>query len=176
MKISKILYNHHQEVSGIVKLKSNKLTSDDIYNYFELSEQIRTHVLFTNNYSSKFISQGFILQKMPDCDLEKLSYLFKKITNNNNFFEIQNSGLNVESVYKIFSDLELEVECNRTPIQFFCRCSLTQFMSFLKTLGKDTIIDMKEKNQRTLTCQTCLKKHVLKDQDFIDLINSYEKV
>jgi len=175
LKIGKILYNHYQEVSGIIKLQSNKLTSEDIFNYFELSEQIRTHVFFHNNFTEHSISQGFILQKMPDCDLNKLSKLFTDIKENPSFQSIQNEGLSADKVYKIFNDLNLEVECKRTPIQFFCRCSIAQFMKTLKGLGKETILDMREKNQRTLTCQLCRNQYILKDVDFDNLITSFRE-
>ena len=176
LKISKIPYNHHQEVSGIIKLQSNKLTHHDIYNYFEESEQLRTHVSFTNReFENKFISQGFILQKMPDCDLEELLILFNKITENKNFKSIQQKGLSSDLVYKIFDDLNLEIELKRTPIQFFCRCSMTQFITLLRNLGKENLLDMRIKNQRTLTCQTCKTSYILKDEDFENILNSFKE-
>ena len=175
LKVSKILYNHNQEVSGIIKLQSNKLTHEDIYNYFEQSEQIRTHIFFTHRDLKSFISQGFILQKMPDCDLEELLILYNKIIQNKYFKIIQEDGLSSDLVYNIFDNLNLEVELKRTPIQFFCRCSMTQFVSLLINLGKETLIDMRNKNQRTLTCQTCRSSHILKDEDFDNLIDSLKE-
>jgi redox-regulated HSP33 family molecular chaperone len=63
LKISKILYHHTSEVYGVVKLRnSTKLTEDDIYSYFEESEQIRTHINFTSFPIAKIL---FSISKMP---------------------------------------------------------------------------------------------------------------
>jgi len=86
LKIAKILYNHKTEVSGIIKLYNSELTENDIFRYFEESEQIRTFVIFSTLYEEpedKVISQGFILQRMPDSNLDILEQNFKKWTFNN---------------------------------------------------------------------------------------------
>jgi molecular chaperone Hsp33 len=176
LKVSKILYNHYQEVSGYIKLNSNSLTSEDIYNYFDLSEQIKTHVDFNHSSNSdEFISQGFILQKMPECDLDRLQKLFNDILQSPYYSNIKNSRLNASRVYQLFKDLGVEVECRRTPVQFYCRCSIGQFLTIMKSLGEESILDMREKNQRTLTCQMCKKGYIMQDSDFESLLNSFKQ-
>jgi molecular chaperone Hsp33 len=173
LKISKILYNQKSEVYGIIKLKQrNRLTEEDIFKYFEESEQIRTHVFFKHEINQKnCISQGFILQKMPDCNLEELEKRFFQIIKNKNFLEINKNGLTFNNFMQIFQDLGLEVELRRTPIQFYCRCSKDQFKKVLVGLGREEIEDMKDKNQRTITCKNCNTNYILTDQDFSEIFN-----
>jgi molecular chaperone Hsp33 len=170
LKISKILYNHAEEVYGIIKLEGNKLTEDDIYNYFENSEQIRTHVYFKNKPD---LALGFILQKMPGCDDVELENRFIKILQNNHFRKILNDGLSITDLRNVFTDLNMQVEgFKRTPIQYFCRCTRDQFYQVLKKLGKDNLVDMRNKQHNKITCKNCNKLYELSEKDFQDLINS----
>jgi molecular chaperone Hsp33 len=175
LKISKILYNRHEEMYGLVKLiEPNGLTEDDIYNYFETSEQIRTHVFLKNRITEgDILSLGFILQKMPDCDTQLLENRFIRIVQNKNFRDIiAGGGLNVTTFNRALQDLDIRVEgLRRTPIQFYCRCSKGQFIDVLKTLGKETITDMKSKGQNKVTCRNCNKVYELTDNDFNYLNN-----
>ena len=137
LKISKILYNHTSEVFGILKLEGENLEEDDVYNYFEKSEQTRTHVYFKSNPN---LALGFILQKMPDADDILLEKNFIKIIQNKHFREIMKNGLRISELSNIFKDIKIPIEgLKRTPINFYCRCSKDQFINSLKLLGKETI-------------------------------------
>jgi molecular chaperone Hsp33 len=177
LKISKILYGHTSEVYGMVKLRNNnKFTEEDVFKYFEESEQIRTHVYCNFKSETKdgivkdLISQSFILQKMPNCDLEELENRFEKIINNRNFKEICEQGLNISQFQQIFDDLKLEVELRRTPTQFFCRCSKDGLIDALVMMGSEEINDMKAKNQNSVCCKNCNKEYLLDDKDFEDIL------
>jgi molecular chaperone Hsp33 len=177
LKISKILYGHTEEVFGVIKLRNqNKFTEDDIFKYFEESEQLRTHV-YCNFKAEKndskitdLISQSFILQKMPNCDLEELEDRFLKITNNRNFKEICQEGLNISQFQKLFDDLKLDVELRRTPTQFFCRCSKDGLKHVLVLMGAEEIKDMRSKEHNSVTCKNCNKEYKLSDADFNDIL------
>jgi molecular chaperone Hsp33 len=171
LKVSKILYNTNEEVSGIIKLDTpSKLSEDDIYNYFETSEQIRTHVYFKNKIEGDYLSVAFILQKMPGCDLIQLEERFIKIVQNKIFRNIINNGLKVSYLEQVFREIGLGVEgIRRTPIQFYCRCSKDQFIHVLKGLGKDTVDDMQAKSQNKITCKNCNKVYELTLNDFENL-------
>ena len=175
LKISKILYNQKSEISGIIKLSENKLSENDIFRYFEESEQIRTYVKFNtfkNENEDKIISQGFILQKMPDCNLEILEKTFYKIINNKNFKNIFENGLSVKELEKLFLDINVDVKISRrSPIDFFCRCSLETFKSALKTLPREDVLDMKQRSQNKLKCKACNSNYILSDNDFIEILD-----
>ena len=174
LKIAKILYNHKSEVSGMIRLNSNKLTENDIFRYFEESEQIRTYVKFSAYYKEKIdkmISQGFILQKMPDCNLDILDGNYRKIIESSNFDEILENGLSISRVEKLFQDLKLDVKITtRTPIDFFCRCSIETFKTALKTFSAKEIKEMREINHNKLKCKACNTNYSLSDKDFDDIL------
>lgn len=174
LKIAKILYNHKTEVSGMIKLTSNKLTENDIFRYFEESEQIRTHLKFSTYYKEKIdkmISQGFILQKMPDCDLEILDRKYHKIIVSSNFDDLIENGLSISAVEKLFKDLNLDVKITgRTPIDFFCRCSIETFKSALKTFPGKDIKEMRDNNHNKLKCKACNTNYCLSEKDFEDIL------
>jgi molecular chaperone Hsp33 len=173
LKISKILYNHTSEVYGMIKLKNhNSFTEDDVFKYFEESEQIRTHVFFNNRVKEEeIISQGFVLQKMPNCDLIKLENQFFDIINNKFFKQILDDGLTYTQFMNVFKDLGIEVECRRTPIQFFCRCSKEGLKNVLVMMGRLEIEDMIEKDQKSISCKNCNKEYLLTDQDFKEILD-----
>jgi molecular chaperone Hsp33 len=178
LKISKILYNHSSEVYGIIKLRnSNRLTEEDIFTYFEESEQIRTHVHFNfQNKNDDIISQSFILQKMPGCDDVELEKRFEKIINNRYYKDIEQYGLSYTKLNKIFDDLKIKVEMTRTPIQFYCRCSKELFKKSLVMLDKDEILDMKDKNQNSIVCKTCNTEYILDQYDFEELLSKIKNI
>ncbi len=174
LKISKILYNQKNEVSGMIKLNENRLTEDDIYRYFEESEQIKTFVKFPFDYNEKedkMISQGFLLQKMPDCDIEIMERNFYKIINSKSFNEINVNGLAISVLQNLFKEINLDVNINgRIPIDFFCRCSIETFKTALKTFRKSDVMDMKAKNHNKLKCKNCNTSYTLTETDFNDIL------
>lgn len=178
LKISKILYGQKSEISSMIKLKENKLTQEDIFRYFEESEQIKTFLKFETSYKEnidKMFSHGFIIQKMPDFDEALLEENFMKIISNKNYEEIIEGNLCVNKIEELFNDLKFDVTISsRTPVDFFCRCSIETFKSLLKSFPQEEVLDMQKKNQNSLKCRTCNTKYILTEKDFIDIINSQE--
>lgn len=176
LKVSKILYNHKSEVTGTIKLTENKLTENDIFRYFEESEQIRTYVKFKSSYKEeedKMLSHGFILQKMPDCDLELLENQLKKIVESEKYRNMINDHLSITKIRDLFEFLNLDVVISgRTPVDFFCQCSLEDFKTLLRTFPREDLKDMKAKNQNSLKCRTCNTNYVLSEKDFEDILNN----
>jgi redox-regulated HSP33 family molecular chaperone len=176
LKISKILYNQKSENSSMIRLKENKLTEIDIYRYFEESEQIKTFLNFETSYREeidRMFSHGFIIQKMPDFDEGLLKERFDNIISNDIYNDICKGNLCVLKIEELFKELNFDVTIsNRTPIDFFCRCSLETFKSLLKSFSIEDILDMHKKNQNTLKCRTCNTQYKLSGKDFTDIMDS----
>jgi molecular chaperone Hsp33 len=178
LRISKILYGQKSEITSMIKLKENKFTEEDIFRYFEESEQIKTFLKFHLTFKEdvdKMLSHGFIIQKMPFFDEGLLQEKFNQIISNEKFINITQGNLCVNKVEELFNDLNFEVTITRTPVDFFCRCSLETFKTLLKSFPKEEILDMQNKKQDSLKCRTCNTKYILNDKDFNDIINSNEK-
>jgi molecular chaperone Hsp33 len=176
LKISKILYGQKSEITSMIKLGENKFKEEDIFRYFEESEQIKTYLKFKLSYKEdvdKMLSHGFIIQKMPFFDEDLLQEKYNQIISNEKFIDIIEGNLCISKIVELFSELNFDVTItNRTPVDFFCRCSLDTFKTLLKSFPKEEILDMQNKKQDSLKCRTCNTKYILSDQDFNDLIKS----
>lgn len=173
LKVSKILYEKQEPVTGIVELVCGDIASDLSY-YFEQSEQIVTAVNLgvTINDDGEIVhSGGIIVQAMPGAELPAIVEVQRSLEEMPPIEELLDSGYSPEEILRQAMPFPIEV-VNNTPVDFFCRCSLERFMSKLLTLGKKELMSMQAEGQRELVCQYCSSSYELTDEHFSKLINS----
>lgn len=173
LKVSKILYEKQEPVTGIVELVRGDIASDLSY-YFEQSEQIVTAVNLgvTINDDGEIVhSGGIIVQAMPGAELPAIVEVQRSLEEMPPIEELLDSGYSPEEILRQAMPFPIEV-VNNTPVDFFCRCSLERFMSKLLTLGKEELLSMQAEGQRELVCQYCSSSYELTDEHFSKLINS----
>jgi len=173
LKVSKILYEKQEPVTGIVELVRGDIASDLSY-YFEQSEQIITAVNLgvTINDDGEIVhSGGIIVQAMPGAELSAIVEVQRSLEEMPPIEELLDSGYSPEEILRQAMPFPIEV-VNNTPVDFFCRCSLERFMSKLLTLGKEELLSMQTEGQRELVCQYCSSSYELTDEHFSKLINS----
>ncbi|GDX63466.1 MAG: Hsp33 family molecular chaperone HslO [Ignavibacteria bacterium] len=173
LKVSKILYEKQEPVTGIVELVRGDIASDLSY-YFEQSEQIVTAVNLgvTINDDGEIVhSGGIIVQAMPGAELPAIVEVQRSLEEMPPIEELLDSGYSPEEILRQAMPFPIEV-VNNTPVDFFCRCSLERFMSKLLTLGKKELMSMQAEGQRELVCQYCSSSYELTDEHFSKLINS----
>ncbi|MBM4150181.1 MAG: Hsp33 family molecular chaperone HslO [Ignavibacteria bacterium] len=173
LKVSKILYEKQEPVTGIVELVRGDIASDLSY-YFEQSEQIITAVnlgVTINDHSEIVHSGGIIVQAMPGAELSAIVEVQRSLEEMPPIEELLDSGYSPEEILRQAMPFPIEV-VNNTPVDFFCRCSLERFMSKLLTLGKEELLSMQAEGQRELVCQYCSSSYELTDEHFSKLINS----
>lgn len=173
LKVSKILYEKQEPVTGIVELVRGDIASDLSY-YFEQSEQIITAVNLgvTINDDGEIVhSGGIIVQAMPGAELSAIVEVQRSLEEMPPIEELLDSGYSPEEILRQAMPFPIEV-VNNTPVDFFCRCSLERFMSKLLTLGKEELLSMQAEGQRELVCQYCSSSYELTDEHFSKLINS----
>ncbi len=173
LKVSKILYEKQEPVTGIVELVRGDIASDLSY-YFEQSEQIITAVNLgvTINDDGEIVhSGGIIVQAMPGAELSAIVEVQRSLEEMPPIEELLDSGYSPEEILRQAMPFPTEV-VNNTPVDFFCRCSLERFMSKLLTLGKEELLSMQAEGQRELVCQYCSSSYELTDEHFSKLINS----
>lgn len=173
LKVSKILYEKQEPVTGIVELVRGDIASDLSY-YFEQSEQIVTAVNLgvTINDDGEIVhSGGIIVQAMPGADLSAIVEVQRSLEEMPPIEELLDSGYSPEEILRQAMPFPIEI-VNNTPVDFFCRCSLERFMSKLLTLGKEELASMQAEGQRELVCQYCSSIYELTDEHFAKLINS----
>ena len=176
LKVSKILYEKQEPVTGSVELLHGDIASDLSY-YFEQSEQIATAVnlgVTINDEGAIEHSGGIIVQAMPGADLASIVEVQRSLEEMPPVEELLDSGYSPEEILRQVMPFEIEV-VNNTPVDFFCRCSLERFMSKLLILGKQEILSMKVEGQRELVCQYCSSTYTLTDENFAQLIIAYEE-
>jgi len=173
LSVARVLYNQSSEYSTMLNLKQGfsgtvSEINDVVHEYFETSEQIPTignlHYDYQNNEPKSF---GYLLQIMPGCPENYLKDLHK------NYFEksiwpsiLENQSLDINRLQLSLNDLKLEVEMNRYPVDFHCRCKKEDYINVLKTIDAGVIVEMKEKNENQLNCMYCNKTHTLEETDF----------
>ena len=171
LKVSKIMYNKTEPVTGIVPLQKGDVTSD-LANYFFMSEQIPSYIILDvsfDNQGNIEESGGMIVQVMPGFSEKKLEEVYYHLLKINKLTEYFKYGENPLSVLKKVLPFEFDM-LSSTQIDFFCRCSKDLFVQRLKTLDIKEIEEMKLHNENELTCQYCSSKYYLEMSDFDSII------
>ncbi|MGA1277525.1 MAG: Hsp33 family molecular chaperone HslO [Candidatus Kapaibacteriota bacterium] len=174
LKVSKILYEKQEPVTGIVELVHGDIASDLSY-YFEQSEQIITAVNLgvTINDDGEIVhSGGIIVQAMPGAELSEIVEVQRSLEEMPPIEELLDSGYSPEEILRQAMPFSVEI-VNNTPVDFYCRCSLERFMSKLLTLGKQELASMQADGQRELICQYCSSVYHLTDEHFSKLLESF---
>ncbi|MBI5325791.1 MAG: Hsp33 family molecular chaperone HslO [Ignavibacteriae bacterium] len=170
-KLSKILYDKGEPVTGIIEVKSD-LVEDIIEDYFISSEQIPTFVkldLLIDEEKNTVHSGGIIVQSLPGASGKEITEVKNKLKNSEslaNKINMQKDLAEILSSYIIF-DFDI-IKSKR--VDFFCRCSKNNFINKLYTLPLEEIESMKNENQNELVCQFCNSHYYLDSEDFNKII------
>jgi len=167
LKVTRILYDHAEPITGIIELSNSDVASDLAY-YFNKSEQIPTAVLMDVETDDNGIiesSSGLIIQAMPGSVYEELQIIFHKVD------ELMKKGKlfdNSKSIEELLSEI-IPFKFSITKkglIDFFCRCSKDNFLNALITLDLKEIEEMQHHHQNELVCKYCNKHYYLENEDF----------
>ncbi len=167
LKLSRILKNQSEPLSGIVPITNGDVASEMIV-YYTKSEQIPTYVLLPINFDEEtgLITQsgGVIAQVMPGYEQKDLAKLVAIFDNLPDILEMYDKEMNPKQVLEEILPFEYDV-IGSTQIDFFCRCSKENFMDKLVTLGVDELKAIKTDGHRDLICQYCNEKYTLENND-----------
>lgn len=171
LKVTRILYDHAEPVTGIIELTKSDVASDLAY-YYNKSEQIPTAVLMevtTNDQGWVETSDGLIIQAMPGFSNEELRQTFGRI---NSLLEREKLFSHQNSIEQILDEIFPEGYSitKNNIIDFFCRCSKDSFINALITLELNEIEEMQKNNQNELVCKYCNKHYYLDNSDFEKII------
>jgi len=171
LKVSRILYNKTEPIVGIIPLINGDISSDIAY-YFSQSEQINSAVILDVDFddTGKIISSGGILvQAMPGAVQEEINNVVYALGKINSFCAELNTEKSLEDILSKILPFEFDIVKNK-QVDFFCRCSIANFIARLMLIGIDEIEDMQKKGQNELVCQYCNKHYYLSDADFKNII------
>lgn len=152
-----------------VELQTGEIGDDFTY-YFTKSEQIPTAVgvgvlVDTDNFALS--SGGFILQVLPNCSEEVISFLEEKIKCIKSVSDLFNNCENLEDIIRYFSsDYKILEE---KKICYKCDCSKEKFLNGLKKLDKQELKTILDEDKKIETvCHFCHEKYIFTEDDFKD--------
>ncbi|GAB1369970.1 Hsp33 family molecular chaperone HslO [Candidatus Kapaibacterium sp.] len=170
LRVSRILYNRAEPITGIVELHKGDIATDLAF-YYNQSEQVPTAVILDSIVDDNGLileSGGLILQALPGHKDIEILEIFSVLSNLPRLTELLSDGLNPQKILKKILPFEFDL-INSTQVDFFCRCSKDSFTSRILTLGLNNIIEMQNANQNELVCHYCNKHYYFDDNDFASI-------
>lgn len=163
-----------QPFSSSCEIISGEIAEDFTY-YFAKSEQIPSSVglgVMFDTESRVKAAGGFLLQVMPGCKEETISYLENKLQNMKSCSEMVDQGYSAEDIIKEITDGDYEI-LETKELFYECNCSKERFARGLKSLGKDTLNEiLTEDKKAEITCNFCNTKYEFNEDDLKEIIMS----
>lgn len=170
MKVSRILFDNNEPVTGIVELKRGDI-STDLSHYLTQSEQIPSVVVIDvdmNDDGTVQHAAGLIVQAMPGATPEDIFATYDAMTDLPRLAALLEEGCHPDDMLARVLPGEIEIVAS-TPVDFFCRCSMDRFKAALMTLGYEEIASMEQAGHNELICQYCNEHYYLSGDDFQEL-------
>lgn len=172
LRVTKILYNKSEPVTGIVELEHGNL-ADDVSNYYLMSEQIPTALVLDVGLDDQGLitySGGIIIQALPGAEIEDIKIVYDKLKEIHSLERYFKAEFSTEEILSDILPFEFQ-KIAGTLVDFFCRCSKEKFMAKLLLLGMDEILKMREDNHHEMVCHYCNEHYHLTETDFDRLID-----
>lgn len=163
--------------SGQTPIVSGEIAEDFTY-YFVASEQVPSSVglgVLVNPDNSVLAAGGFIIQLMPDCDEETISFIEQHLQNIEPISKMIEKGYTPEEIlYAVLGEENVQI-LNSIPVQFQCKCSKERFGSAIMSLGVQEIKEMiEEDGGAEAQCHFCMEKYHFTAEELQSIIDSIE--
>ncbi len=171
LRVSRILYNRVEPVTGIVELRRGDISSDVAY-YLWRSEQVPSVVLLDVTIDKEGTieqSGGVLIQTLPGAtepeiqEVEDQLRMFRSLTT---LFE---QGYMPPEIAATLVPFPLQ-QVDSTPVDFFCRCSKDRFKAALLMLGVEELRGMLQDGHRELVCKYCGERYELSEDELRAMI------
>ncbi len=164
----------NEPYSSVTPLMNGEVASDLAY-YLVTSEQTPSAVIIGLNIDREgeiTSSGGILIQTFPDTDIsaiEKVEDNIKKM--NRHLGDRLQQGENICAIVEELFDYKKTEILSTLPLLHKCRCSHETLFNLLKTINKDDIKDMIEKDGgASITCTFCTKEYNFKKEELLTLI------
>lgn len=153
---------------GISPLTTGEI-ADDFTNYFATSEQTNSAValgVLVNKDGIK-ASGGYMITPMPDASEEEISKVEQAIFKAGAISKMLDNNLSlIEIAKQITGDENVQIIQSNIVPKYKCDCSKQTMADGLKTLGKEELQDIIEKDKEAeLVCHFCNKKYKFKTEE-----------
>lgn len=158
---------------GVAPLTSGEI-ADDFANYFVNSEQRKAAVALGVLVNKDGVKQagGYLIQAMPDATIDDITKLEKAIFEAGAISRMLDENMTLlEIAKKITADKNVKIlERGITPI-YKCDCSKEHLKETLKSIGKNEIQDIIQKEGKAeIVCHFCNKKYEFSKEELEELI------
>lgn len=173
-----VIKNLHmrQPFASSCEIISGEIAEDFTY-YFAKSEQIPSSVglgVLLNEDSTVKAAGGFLIQVMPGCKEEYIQKLEEKLSSMKSCSQMINEGYSAEDIIKEITDGDYQILETR-ELSHFCNCSMERFSRGLKSIGKDELLDILEKDKKAeITCNFCNTKYNFNEEDLKSILLELE--
>lgn len=177
-RVSKILYNKLEPISGIIDLFSGNIT-DELSEYLNHSEQTPSATILDakiDDLGTIKASGGAIIQALPGTTQEEIKETFDKFNLNCKDFS------NLISEYPILDDLVENVcpfefvHLKTIPVEFYCRCSKEKFLGKMLVFDLAELMDIQSSGNNELICKYCNEHYYLDNSDFEKIIEEKKAI
>ena len=156
-----------------VPLISGEIGEDFAY-YFAESEQVPTSVsvgVLVGLNGECLAAGGFIIQVMPGCQEETISYLEERLKDVPPISQLIQEGKTGRDILKvILGDEEFEI-LKTMPVKFACSCSKERFTKGIMSLGYDTVKKIyDEDHSLAATCQYCHHEYTYSEEELENML------
>ncbi|MFA0816183.1 MAG: Hsp33 family molecular chaperone HslO [Anaerofustis sp.] len=153
-----------QSYVGQVELISGEIAEDVAY-YFAKSEQTPSMValgVFVRKDLRVVAAGGYIIQLMPDCDEEMISFLESKAAALPSVTSMILDGYDAEGIAKmVFGEYEYELLGQIEPV-YHCSCSEERIDKMLLALGEEELTAILEEGEEIeVVCHFCNTKYLV---------------
>lgn len=164
--------------SGQTPIVSGEIAEDFTY-YFASSEQVPSSVglgVLVNPDNTVLASGGFIIQVMPNCDDETITFIEQHLQTIEPISKMIEKGYTPEQIlYTLLGEENVQI-LDTMPVQFKCQCSKERFGSAIMGLGVQEIKEMIEEDGGAETqCHFCMEKYYFTSEELQSLIDSIEE-
>ncbi len=175
LKVTRILYNRTEPISGVVSLAQGDISTDLAY-YFTQSEQIPTAVILDVAFDDNgqiTQSGGLFIQAMPGANTDTLTRIVENLYNLPPITKYFDEGLQPEEVIRKVVDFKFEI-VKKVPVDFFCRCSKETFISHITSFGAEEVESMRNLNHNEVICIYCNNKYIIEESDFESILTQIQ--
>jgi molecular chaperone Hsp33 len=161
--------------SGMVQLFSSEIAEDLAY-YLTDSEQVPSAVglgVFVEEDNRVSAAGGFLIQSLPPADDLIIDRLMAQIGGLPPLTQLLRDGKNPEQMLEMLFDGIPYRILEKRALAFHCTCSRVRIEKVLISLGKDELIQLKERDEDTeVTCEFCNGRYSFNREEIQGLLDT----
>ena len=160
---------------GMVQLYTSEVAEDLAY-YLTTSEQVPSSVglgVYIEADGTISSAGGFLVQSLPNACEETLTQLEKRLTDLPPLTTLLRQGLApVQILETLFEGIPFDILA-QTDLEFRCNCRREQVRQVLRSLGREELRELSEREEATtVTCEFCKEVYAFDGKELQELLDA----